>query len=547
MHRILLALSLFATPVIAEDAALLLGVDRYDDLGRVSRGLDPLQAAGPLARFGFDIHLGEKADIDEIRERATQFAADAETANRLVVVLSGAFVTDGERTWFMAQDAAMPTLFGVAQDGILLDHVMAVLARTPGAALLVLAHDGGNADIDGMLMREIGPLDVPQGVTVITGTPRNAANYLDDVIAPDADIIAALDRQSGLTGQGYLPRRLQIIPADAEETSVPERGADEDEQEAWARARDVDTTESYLAYLRAYPQGQFAADAETQIAAISSEPNRADRLAEEALNLGRDARREIQRDLTMLGYNTRGVDGIFGAGSRRAIANWQQENGYGQTTYLTSEQVNRLDAQGARRAAEIELEEERARRAEEQRDRAFWLDTGASGTEAGLRAYLDSYPQGVFAEEARDALSEIEGQRREAAAAEDRSAWAAAQDANSIASYQRYLDTRPEGAFREEASARIAAAQSQNNGNADRAAAAAAEDALRLDPIARRLVEARLQQMDFRPGQVDGQFDERTRRAIRRYQQSVGIRDTGYLNQATIARLLADTFNSIQR
>lgn len=40
-----------------------------------------------------------------------------------------------------------------------------------------------------------------------------------------------------------------------------------------------------------------------------------------------DRVRELQVDLNALGYNTNGIDGIFGQGSRRAVVAFQQENG----------------------------------------------------------------------------------------------------------------------------------------------------------------------------------------------------------------------------
>ncbi|NIR58973.1 MAG: peptidoglycan-binding protein, partial [Gammaproteobacteria bacterium] len=42
------------------------------------------------------------------------------------------------------------------------------------------------------------------------------------------------------------------------------------------------------------------------------------------------------------GYDTRGTGGIFGAGTRTAIRNWQRANGFEETGYLTQEQVSRI-------------------------------------------------------------------------------------------------------------------------------------------------------------------------------------------------------------
>jgi peptidoglycan hydrolase-like protein with peptidoglycan-binding domain len=59
--------------------------------------------------------------------------------------------------------------------------------------------------------------------------------------------------------------------------------------------------------------------------------------------------------------------------------------------------------------------------------------------------------------------------------------------------------------------------------------------------VLRRLIESRLAQLGYSPGQVDGRFDRDTRGAIGRYQSRYNLPATGYLDQGTLARLLADT------
>jgi len=282
-------------------------------------------------------------------------------------------------------------------------------------------------------------------------------------------------------------------------------------------------------------------------AEIIAEPNRMARKAEEALSLTREQRREIQRALTILDYNTRGIDGIFGPGSRRAIANWQQVNGYGQTTYLTTEQISRLDAQASRRAAELEAEAERKRREEARLDRAYWDETGARGDEPGYRAYLGKYPDGIFSQLAQERLSAIEDQKRAAAEAEDRAAWDSARAGNTVAAYQTYLRAYPDGVFKADAEAQITALTQADSDQADLDAARAQEAALGLNPITARLVEARLQQLGLEPGVVDGRFDDDTRRALRRYQRARDLPVTGYLNEPTVVRLLADSVGVVGR
>lgn len=61
--------------------------------------------------------------------------------------------------------------------------------------------------------------------------------------------------------------------------------------------------------------------------------------AETELGLTRTDRREIQRRLDLLGYNTRGVDGVFGPGSRAAISQWQTDSDVPSSGYLDLNQI----------------------------------------------------------------------------------------------------------------------------------------------------------------------------------------------------------------
>ena len=78
-------------------------------------------------------------------------------------------------------------------------------------------------------------------------------------------------------------------------------------------------------------------------------------------------------------------------------------------------------------------------------------------------------------------------------------------------------------------------------GDARLEAARKAEEALALPAFTKKLIEGRLGSLGLKPGKVDGVFDEATRRALRRYQQARNLPVTGYVSEATLARLLADS------
>lgn len=67
-----------------------------------------------------------------------------------------------------------------------------------------------------------------------------------------------------------------------------------------------------------------------------------DPIEERLLSLTYEERREVQRRLTALGYNTYGVDGSFGRNTRRALALWQRDEGLRASGYLTADQLRLL-------------------------------------------------------------------------------------------------------------------------------------------------------------------------------------------------------------
>lgn len=534
----------------AEDAALIVGIADYDTLRDV-RGAGRVTDAVPsLQRLGFSVYgTGGSGDV---QVQANAFSDAAANADRLVAVLTGQFVTDGQRTWLMPSNAASPKPFTVANGAISVETVLATLEQTPGAAVLVLGHDErSDENLGDGLSRGIGDLDVPSGVTVVEGSVAAASGLLSDVIAtPGGDVIAGVRGSRDLTGSGFMPASLVLIKSDASPStpppavstppvaSVPTGNA---ETTVWEQARAADDQAAYTRYLDRYPDGPHASAAVERLRDLR-DPNLAYRKVEDALNLPLEARRAIQRDLQVLGYDTRGIDGIFGPGTRAAVKSWQAKNSVEQTGYLAAGQISLIDRQAATRSAELEAEAQ-ARRAQEQRaDRNYWGQTGSTGTEAGLRSYVERYPDGEFADQARQSLDVIQKRNRAAAAASDRQTWDRAVRTDNAGAYRAYLSEQPNGAFRAQANARIKQLQQEDANQAGTASAQAGERALALDPISLRLVEARLSQLDLDPGTVDGNIDSDTRGAIRRYQRDRQINVTGYLDQATVSQMLTDAF-----
>lgn len=550
MRRLLLATALAGLPAgsaLADDLALVLGTAAYDNLPDLPQGDEVAEAVDGLMALGFNVLALEDGRAEAVARSLADFMREVPEASRILVALSGRFVTDGERTWYLTSQASEPRLMGLGGTAraLPLESVLQVLARSPSRAVLLLgeAEPEDPVAYDPWLREGIGDLEIPQGVTVLRGSPRDAANFLaDELSAPRGDLSALVAENGRIDAAGYLPRGFIFAPQAPQGGADPGQAAAE-ETALWQGAVALNTVLAYQNYLEAYPQGRYAALARQGIEAILSEPNREERLAEEALGLSRDQRREIQRALALLDFDPRGIDGIFGPGTRSAITDWQQQNGFPQTSYLDREQIERLAAQAARRAQQLEAEAQRQREQAERADRRYWEETGSRGDEAGLRAYLERYPDGLFAERATAELEAIQETNRREARAAEREAWDAAREADSIAGYQSYLEAFPEGRFAEEARTRRNALREERQEAQAREQARAAEEALGLNDLTRRVIEQRLAALGLDPGEADGRFNRDTRRALRNFQRDRELEVTGFLDEPTLVRLLADTLS----
>ena len=74
-------------------------------------------------------------------------------------------------------------------------------------------------------------------------------------------------------------------------------------------------------------------------APASNTPELGTKSSEALMGLTREDRNEIQRRLTLMNYDTRGVDGTFGPGSRGALKAWQRDSGIPISGFLNLNQL----------------------------------------------------------------------------------------------------------------------------------------------------------------------------------------------------------------
>ncbi|MEM7269444.1 MAG: peptidoglycan-binding protein [Pseudomonadota bacterium] len=495
---------------LAEGAALVIGNADYAHAPRaLSAERDSEAVADALRGAGFEVVQGLDLDRAGMRALMNQFAVASIGAEQIVIYYSGHAMRMQGETYLAPVDFNPTSPVAAALDGATLATLEALAATRPGASILFV--DGAQLNgFDATAFAEPGlaELDAPEGVLIVSAAePGRAVRrsrwrrsgfanaVIDRFLEEDAaamDVARELDAPIWTTGA--IDEEVVLVPAPEPEpvaAAAISEVAQQIELAFWQSTEAAGGRADYEAYLARYPQGLFAAIARNRLAdlgvsapsapaaavqpAQTSGPTQADRdkAVEDALRLSRSERRRIQGDLTELGFDTNGVDGIFGRGTRGAVRRWQEVEGLPVSGYLDGPQIAIL-----RSAAQTAIDERERLAAEtarlskaeaQRREDQFWARTRAINTYAAYQRYLVAYPEGAYADDARTVIAAIDS--REAS-----QVWARAAEADTEEAYADYLDRYPTGANRDQAQARYDALV-----NARLKTARAEEDALWLE------------------------------------------------------------------
>ncbi|MEM9049446.1 MAG: peptidoglycan-binding protein [Pseudomonadota bacterium] len=475
------------TAALADDIALVVTNLRFDEAktlpASVREGADRLTRA--LSRFGYEVYGGVNLGTGDLRQALAGFSRAAETADRVVIYYAGHALTTSGNTW-LAGTETRPTIANASATGADLDLLLALarLARLGGLLVLETGEDGFVTN--GPIENGVGRLRVPADVMVVQGRANRLAGQVTRAFLGSGLTArqAARDLSPGVTVSGDLPPGLRFGEADP------------------------------VARLK--------------------------RL-EDRIGLDQEGRARVQVHLTILELSPGPIDGIFGPRTRTAIGRWQRRSGLAETGYLDDDQRLQLRSDAQTRRAELVAEAERARTEAERQDRLYWRQTGQTGEEDGIIAYLRRYPNGIHAERARAILARMNQAHMRQAQAAERDAWQQARSLDTIAGYNRYLQVYPGGLFVRSARARLEVLREDAVAANRHARFVAQEESLGLNRLSLVRIERRLQVLGFNSGPADGTLDRQARRSIRAYQRSRGIQPTGFLNEGTLRLIIAET------
>lgn len=542
-----------AGAALAENLALVIGNSRYQNTVNAKDAARVFDLEQALGEAGYRVQKAQNATRDDLRAILTNFSDEATESDRLIVIFAGHILNNGTETFLAPTDLKDPKPITIQLQAPSLSSFLSIMADHAGGAAVFLGYHGddggffgGEAGFRGIkgLTPGLGPVTVPQGVLLASGPPAKLAEALKSgfltVDASTASVVGDLDESIEVAG--YVSKFSTLAPGREGPAETPASGTDAREEAYWRIAETQNSIAGYEDFLSRYPKGAYAEMARIKISEMrggEKEPQTSiEEQAESGLGLGREDRKQIQRDLTILEHDPRGVDGVFGPATRNAISRWQVDNRFPSTGYLNRRQLELLREQAQVRSEQ--LAEEARRKAEEQRlaDIRFWNQTGASGQEADLRVYLRNYPDGTYAEEARRELDAIERARVEQSQGPERTVWQRAEAIGTEDAYEEYLNKYPNGLFAETAKERIQALRQDVRDRDRLETARREEERLGLNTQAWTLIERRLSQQGLDPGPIDGKPTDKTRKAIRKYQSSAGLPVTGYMDRTTLSRLI---------
>ena len=199
---------------------------------------------------------------------------------------------------------------------------------------------------------------------------------------------------TNLIGSVYLnpaaaPAANAAAPSSSPAAVASTSGGSDVELEFWRSIKDSNKPEELNAYLTSYPNGQFKSLALARIASLENGPSTTTRnltagvdpatftedsnqTTEDQIGLDRGQRRDVQRRLTGLGFDTK-ITGKFDESTRAVITRWQAARGYPKSGFLNVLQYKALQSEivGSRVASADDSDDEPVRHGRHSSGRSY--------------------------------------------------------------------------------------------------------------------------------------------------------------------------------
>jgi hypothetical protein len=387
--------------------AFVVGNGAYKNVAQLPNPpIDAKAMAGVLRNVGFDVVEGTNLTRDKMTERLLEFGKKAQGADVAVFFYAGHGIAIGGTNYLLPVDADIKSEMDVKLGSAInidltLDQTMSdakvklvfldACRDNPFAAKIKsnsatrsVSVQSGLAEMksgEGTLIAfATGPGQTALDGEVGTNSPFTRA-LIAHITTPGVEIQQAMTEVRAQvneeTNKGQLPwghtnliGSVYLNPAAAPSANAAAApaaavastsGASDVELEFWRSVKESNKTEELNAYLTSYPNGQFKSLALARIAALDNGPStttrnltagvdpatfteEANQTTEDQIGLDRGQRRDVQRRLTGLGFDTK-VTGKFDEDTRAVITRWQVARGYPKSGFLNKLQHKALLAE----------------------------------------------------------------------------------------------------------------------------------------------------------------------------------------------------------
>lgn len=181
-------------------------------------------------------------------------------------------------------------------------------------------------------------------------------------------------------------------------------------------------------------------------------------------------------------------------------------------------------------------------------ERSDFVLARATNSEEMWKNFIDKYPGGIFAELAREQLEKLRAEIAQNELSLEEIRWRSIRDSRSPGDFQSFLQAYPGGAFSDLAQERLTAAGRAQEITAsllgeptaedEKAVALEREAKAKVDRIPTQFIQYGLIALGHQINDVSGVLDPPTRKAIRNYQATIGVPQTGRLSPQEIVDLI---------
>ncbi|QPF95239.1 caspase family protein [Bradyrhizobium commune] len=384
-----------APPRTTRRVAFVAGNGAYKNAAQLEDTLfDARATASALRDIGFDVVEGTNLTRDAMAGKLDEFGKKAQGADVAVFFYAGHGMAVDGVNYLLPVDADIKSVRDVTSGTAL--NVNLALDQTMGDAKVKLVFLDASRDnpfaakIKSTATRSasvesgLAEMKSSEGELIALATapgqiafdgPGNTSSpftraLIEHITKPGVEISQAMTevraQVSAETNRNQLPwvhanliGSLYLNPAGSGMTTALTSA--QAELEFWRSIRNSDKAEELNAYLSAYPNGQFKGLAQARLAAIQNGPpttssdvnasidpatftDDASQLTEDQIGLDKGQRRDVQRRLNGLGFDTK-PNGTFNDEFRSALKRWQTARGYPSSGYFNRLQYKALLAE----------------------------------------------------------------------------------------------------------------------------------------------------------------------------------------------------------